>query len=133
MASHIKIVGVLHIVLGSLSILAGVIVLFIFGGLAGMAGMNLDADARAALPFLGGLGVIIAAVLFIVGIPGIIAGIGLVQFRPWGRILGIVISALDLLHVPFGTALGVYGLWALLSPEGERLFQNPPGQPMRAI
>lgn len=133
MATHVKVVGVLHIVLGSLCLLGGLIVLLVFGGLAGMAGASGDADAAVAVPVLGGLGVVIAIVLFILGIPGIIAGIGLVQFRPWGRIFGIVISALDLLNVPFGTALGVYGLVVLLSRESEQLFLNPPRQPARAV
>jgi hypothetical protein len=60
----------------------------------------------------------------LLSLPGLIAGIGLVKFRPWARILGIVISALDLLSVPFGTALGVYGLWVLLSTETEALFRQ---------
>jgi hypothetical protein len=34
----------------------------------------------------------------------------------------IVISALDLLSVPLGTALGIYGIWALTRPETEALF-----------
>jgi hypothetical protein len=28
--------------------------------------------------------------------------------------------------VPLGTALGIYSLWALLSVEGARLFDQPP-------
>jgi hypothetical protein len=37
--------------------------------------------------------------------------------------LTIVLSVLDLIHVPFGTALGIYGLWVLLSQGSERLFR----------
>ena len=58
-----------------------------------------------------------------VSLPGLIAGIGLLNFRSWARILAIVISVLDLIHVPFGTALGVYGLWVPLSQGSERLFR----------
>ena len=132
METHIKIVAILHIVLGSLSILAGVAVLGIFGGLAGIVSAAASHDAMTFAGLVGGIGGIIFIVLLVLGIPGVLAGIGMLQFRPWGRILGIVISALDLVHVPFGTALGIYGLWALLSPEGERLFLNPPNQPTGA-
>jgi hypothetical protein len=131
MADHIKIVAILHIVFGSLAVLGGLVVLAVFGGIATMIGASGSADAMPAVPIVGGIGGIIALVLFVLGVPGVIAGIGLLKFRPWARILGIIISALDLIHVPFGTALGVYGLWALLSREGEQLFQNPPGQPVR--
>jgi hypothetical protein len=126
MASHVKIVAILHIALGSLSILAGIAVLIAFGGIAGLISSSGDHDAVQAAPFVTGLGGLIFLGLAVLGVPGIIAGIGLLEFRSWGRILGIVISALDLIHFPFGTALGIYGLWALLSPEGEQLFRNPP-------
>ena len=55
-------------------------------------------------------------------LPGLVVGIGLLKLRPWARILGIVMSALDLTHIPFGTALGIYGLWVLFNRETERLF-----------
>ena len=49
----------------------------------------------------------------------------MLSFKPWARILGIVLSALHLLNVPFGTAVGIYGLWALLNRETEALFTRP--------
>ena len=133
MAQHIKIVAILHIIFSSMIILVGLIVLLIFGGLASMVGSAAQShDALIAVPIVGSIGGIICVVFLVLGLPGIIAGIGMLQFRPWGRILGIVISALDLIHIPFGTALGIYGLWALLSREGEMLFQYPP-QTQRAF
>jgi hypothetical protein len=33
--------------------------------------------------------------------------------KPWGRILAIVIAILALIHIPFGTAMGIYTLWVL--------------------
>jgi hypothetical protein len=56
------------------------------------------------------------------GAPGLIAGIGMWKYANWARILGIVLSALNLINVPFGTILGAYGLWVLLSKDTERLF-----------
>jgi len=134
MATHIKIVAILHIVLGGLTILAGIALLIVFGGLAGLVGGAARSDeALVAVPILGGIGGVICIVLFVLGVPGVVAGIGLLEFRQWGRILGIIVSALDLIHVPFGTALGIYGLWALLSREGELLFLNPPAGRMRPV
>ena len=37
----------------------------------------------------------------------------------------MVLSAIHLINIPFGTALGVYGLWALTNPETEQLFARP--------
>jgi len=41
--------------------------------------------------------------------------------------LTIVVSALHLFSIPFGTALGIYGLWVMLSDETIGLFA--PGPP----
>lgn len=124
MESHVKTLGVLHIVLGSLGMVAALCLLLIFGGIAGLVGAtDSTGDARIAVPILGGIGAFIFFVLLVLSLPGLIAGIGLLQFRPWARILTIVLSVLDLINVPFGTALGVYGLWVLLSQGSERLFR----------
>jgi len=37
-----------------------------------------------------------------------------------------VLSILDLVNIPFGTALGVYGLWVLFNTEGAQLFEQRP-------
>src|SRR5690349_23711183 len=131
MADHIRIVAILHIVLGSLSVLGGLTIFAVMGGLAAVIGVTGTADGLPAVPIVGGLGGLIFLALLVLGLPGIIAGAGLLKFRPWARILGIIISALDLIHFPFGTALGVYGLWALLSRDGEMMFRNPPVNPVR--
>lgn len=126
MRDHVRILGILNIVLSSLGLLAAVAVLVIFGGVAGFLGISgADRDQAAAVPILATIAVGIAIFLFALSLPGIIGGWGLLHFRPWARILMIVISVLNLLHVPFGTALGVYGLWVLLSDEGRRIFETP--------
>jgi hypothetical protein len=123
METHVKTLGILHIVFGGLGVLAAAGVLFLFGGLAGLIGVAGPMDeARAAAPILGGIGAVLFFVLLAFALPGLIAGIGLLQFRPWARILTIILSIFDLIHVPFGTALGIYGLWVMLSQGTERLF-----------
>jgi hypothetical protein len=60
--------------------------------------------------------------MLLTSIPGLVAGWGLLKFRPWARILGIVVSILGLLVIPIGTIIGIYGLWVLLNKDTERLF-----------
>jgi hypothetical protein len=83
-------------------------------------------DAAIALPIIGISGTALALFLLLVSAPGLIIGIGLLKFRPWSRILGIVLSAINLIHIPFGTVLGIYGLWVLLNRDSERIFSAPP-------
>jgi hypothetical protein len=123
METHVKVLGILHIVLGGLGVLAGLGLLALFGGIAGLVDATASSqDAQVAIPILNIIAWALFGFLFIISIPGIIAGMGLLQFQNWARILTIVLSALDLLNVPIGTALGVYGLWVLLSPGTEQLF-----------
>ncbi len=125
MAQHVKIIGILHIVFGGLAILGGVIALIVLGGIAGVVGSTAhSSDDYVAAPILGGIGGIVFIVCLILGLPGVIGGIGLIQFKPWARIVIIVLSVLDLFNIPFGTALGIYGLWALLNSETERMFSS---------
>ena len=125
MESHVKVLGILHLVFGGLGILVALAVLLLFGGLAGLlATVTNLGDSRVAVPILSGFAAFLFFVLMALSLPGVIAGIGLLQFRPWARILAIVLSVFDLIHVPFGTVLGVYGLWVLLSQGTESLFQS---------
>ncbi len=123
MADHVKILAVLNIVFGALGLLAAVVILLIFGGVAGIIEATAhDPDAMIAVPILGVLAAGLSVLLLVVSLPGIIAGIGLLKFQPWARMVAIVLSALNIMNFPIGTALGVYGLWVLLQPGTERLF-----------
>lgn len=125
METHVKVLAILHIVLGFLGALAALTVLLVFGGIAGIVGASGEPDAHIAVPILGIVGGAITVFILILSIPGIVAGFGLLSFCPWARILTIILSALNLLNVPIGTALGIYGLWVLLSNQTERLFVAP--------
>jgi hypothetical protein len=124
---HVRILAVLNIVLGSIALLIGACLLLFFGGLgvlARVAGHD-DPDAFVAIPLLGAVGGIIFVALLLFSAPQIIGGIGLLKGQPWARILMIVLSALGLMSIPIGTALGIYGLWVLLNEETARMFAAP--------
>lgn len=123
MQQHVKILAILNIVYGSLVALAGVVVMAVLGGVASFLHLSDDPDAAAGAGVLAIIGAIVPIVLIVLGAPSIIAGIGLLKYQGWARILTIVLSVLHLPGVPFGTALGVYGLWVLLKGETEILFR----------
>ena len=127
MQTHVKVVAVAFIVFGALGVLAGFVLMALFGGAAGIVGAAAESeDAAFALPIIGLTGGVLTAFLFAVSVPGLVTGWGLLSWRPWARILGIVLCAIQLIHIPLGTILGVYVLWVLLNGETERLFSNPP-------
>src|SRR5690606_29106650 len=92
-------------------------------GLAGsIVGMSGDPDAAIAMPIIGITGTALVVFLLLLSLPTIITGWGLLRRREWARIVGIVIAAILLFHFPFGTVIGVYGLWTLLNSETARLM-----------
>jgi len=118
MATHVKILGWLHLIFGALGVL---------GAFAVMGGIVLGSFFTGSLGAMIGLSMIgtFAAVIIIAyAIPGLLAGYGLLRFAPWARILTIVLALFELIRFPFGTCLGVYSLWVLLSADGAALFRG---------
>ena len=123
MNTHVKVLAVLYIALSALGLLFAVVIVIGVGGAAGIVGTAADAgDAAIAIPIMGMAGTIAVAFLLVTCLPGLITGLGLLSFKPWARILAIVLSAINLINIPIGTILGAYGLWVLLSKDTERLF-----------
>ena len=122
METHVKVLGALQIILGAFGVMAALLLFFVFGGLAGLVGATAEEGAEIAVPILALVGSFVVGFVLLLSVPGIIVGIGLLKFRPWARILGIILSILMLVHFPLGTVVSIYGLWVLLTGETEKLF-----------
>jgi hypothetical protein len=48
----------------------------------------------------------------------------LYEFKPWARILGLVVGFMALLRFPLGTALGAYTIWVLLPESSGREYER---------
>lgn len=55
-------------------------------------------------------------------------GVPLRRHVAWARLGALTLGSVDLLLLPFGTALGLYTLWVLLSEGAKSLFQPSPGE-----
>ena len=131
MDTHVKVLGVLFIALSALGVFAALALMAVFGLSAGIVGAAADgSDAAIALPIIGLTGTALVLFMLLISLPGLIAGWGLLKFRPWARIVAIVLCAINLINIPFGTIMGVYGLWVLLNNETERLFIPSTGPPV---
>ncbi len=60
--------------------------------------------------------------VMILGVPYVIVGVALIRLLPWARTLATIILTLGMVSFPLGTALGVYGLHLLTSPEVDEVF-----------
>lgn len=127
MSTHVKVLAVLFIALSALGVVAALFLMVAVGGAAGLVGATAEpSDAALALPIIGLTGTALVVLLLALSLPGLIAAFGLLKFRPWARILAIVLAILQLVNVPLGTILGIYALWVLLNQDTERLFAAGP-------
>jgi len=123
MQTHVRVLAIIHIVFGCIGVIGGIAAFLLFGGIAGLIGAaDPGGNSWLAIPILGSVGVFVLALAMLLSLPGIIAGAGLLNLRPWARTIMLILSGLHLLNFPFGTALGVYGFWVLLSPEVSNAF-----------
>jgi hypothetical protein len=116
MAQHVRILAWLFVVFGALMACIGVALAFI------IAGSGMISGDRTAMLVTGSVGTILMFVLFALAIPNFLAAWGLFRFRPWARVLAIILAVLHIFSFPLGTALAVYTLWVLLTPETQPLF-----------
>ena len=105
---HVQIVAALHLAFGLIGCAIALVVLVAVTG-----GGALSGDLEA-MRVTGKVGPAIASVIILFSLPGVIGGVAYFMGKSWARIFLIILSALDLLNLPLGTAMGVYGLWALL-------------------
>ena len=125
MQTHVKVLGVVYLAFGGLMLLGALFLLVMMGGVAGIVGASADPeDAAIAIPVLGFAGTALALFLGVFSLPSLATGYGLINYKEWARVLGIVLSAINLINIPLGTIVGAYGLWVLLNKETERLFSS---------
>ena len=74
---------------------------------------------------LGLVGTTVGLLMAALGLPGLLAGYGLLTRKPWARVLAIVVGILGLLNFPVGTAIGIYTLWVLTQPAATEYFAGP--------
>ncbi len=113
---HVPILGWIHIVSNIIFLLIGFFVFLLLAAIGVAAG-----DPEAA-PILLVVGTFVAGIFVVLGLPGIVAGWGLLRRKAWSRILALVVGILGLINFPFGTAIGIYTLWVLLQPEAPDYF-----------
>jgi len=82
------------------------------------------ADVAGAARLVGGM-ILPIFVALTLGIGPIIAARGIRSLKTWGRILGIIISAIGLLAFPLGTLVNIYILYILIAPKASMIFSAP--------
>lgn len=126
MKKHVDLVGVLYLLWGGMVLLLSLSLLSI--GFAATAIGAAESQAATSGKLAAGL---VAAGFFTLSAAGFVfggvhlwIGLRLRAFREWARAFAIVIAVVNLFLLPFGTALGIYSLWALLHAGSKPLFEH---------
>jgi hypothetical protein len=117
-AAHLRVLAVLWIARGVLHLIPG---LFLVSFSRWRFPAEMPADVQSFIhPLLGGIGW-----MFLFGsAASFVAAWGLLERASWARIFTIIVGAISLVDVPFGTALGIYSLWVLLPETSEAEYRQ---------
>jgi zinc-ribbon domain len=117
-AGHIRLLGILWVALSAFRLIPGLFLIAFFGhGGMGLLPPEVPFFVHGILQAVGTVLVIGAAV-------GLLTGTGLLQRQAWARVPAIVLAFINLVDMPFGTALGIYTLWVLLPAKSEEEYNQ---------
>jgi hypothetical protein len=119
MKTHLDVVGLIDLITGIFFTTMGVLVsLGVLLVAPWFNGASLWRPEDAFTVFAVVLGV--SGVFLVIGVPSLIAGVGLLKKKSWARIVTIMVAIMALTSFPFGTGAGVYTLWVLTRTESEQ-------------
>jgi hypothetical protein len=122
MQKHIDLVGLLYILAGLLTALSAGAV-FILG--LGALSLGWSDEPRLAASVTGVTFLVVAFLLSLFAALNAWVGRELRRRRlPGARLAGFALALLHLFVLPFGTALGIYGIWVLVQPETRAHFER---------
>lgn len=122
--NHVTFVSVLHIGFGVLGVLAAIIVFFVFNYLTGFITDMPDAE-DVPIEVFDWIKAFVITIVGFFGIIDIIAGALLLTYKNGARVFMLVVSAINCLNIPIGTAKGVYSIWVLMQKEVIEMFEEP--------
>jgi hypothetical protein len=125
MSSRVDLVGVLFIIWGLLTTLVGLSTLALGVGAVALMASGATTGGQFAAGITAAAFTTLALIAILWGLAHIIVGIPLRRRRHWSRVAAMVLGSVDLVLLPYGTALGGFALWVLLSEEGKKLFEIP--------
>ena len=127
MRLHLDVLGWLHIIWGAFGVLSGLALAVLAAGAA--SAFAEPAPTAASGHAVVWAFVIVGSVLGLAGLAMIAAGRGLLLRSATARGFTLALAIVNLLAVPFGTALGIYAFWALLNDDARLEFGRPTRTP----
>jgi hypothetical protein len=122
--AQVDLVGILFIIWGLLTALVGLSTLALGAGAVALIASS-SRSGHVAAGVTAAVFLVLAAMAIIWGAAHVAIGIPLRRRRPSARMFALVLGSVDLVLLLYGTALGCYALYVLLSEKGKALFHEP--------
>jgi hypothetical protein len=122
MKKHVTVVGAIQIGINILGLFISMGLYFLLSNI--MDVMPTNDMPTFVVDFLTYLFSILPVVMGLLSILGLVGSIALLSYKPWGRIMVIIVAALGCLNIPLGTLIGVYTIWVLMQDETLKLFEK---------
>ena len=117
LSEHLRLLAIFWFAISAFRMIPGLILITMFGFISRFFPPDVPEFVFWILEWIGFVFIGGAAI-------GLVAGWGILNRRPWARMLTVVLGCFSLLEVPFGTVLGIYTLWVLLPAGSEREFRG---------
>jgi hypothetical protein len=122
---HADFLALLYLGWGAIFALVGLAGLALMAGALAIArsdGTN-DTPAELAADVTAFTFGVLAVLALLWGVLHLWLGAALRRYRHWARLAGLGLAVINVVLFPFGTALGAYACWVLMTEEGRRLFE----------
>ncbi len=126
-AASVEFLGVLFILAGALTTLIGASTLAL--GIAAAAltrAVGRTANGQFAADLTAAAFGALAILALLWGLAHVVTGLRLRRYQHWSRMAALMLGCVDLVLLPFGTALGAYSLWTLLREDARQRFERVP-------
>ena len=127
MAFHVELAGILFVVWGVMVTLIGLSTLALGVAAIALAASASENGGQFAAGLMAAAFTTLALLAIVWGGAHIAVGFPLRRHRHWSRLAALMLGSVDLVLLPYGTAIGCYALWTLLHHEGRQIFDLPEG------
>lgn len=122
---HLDILGWIYIVHAGFLLVIAAVVFVAFAGAAFIEGIaEGDFGSMALATLIGG---IVGFCFALIAVPSFFAGLGLLNRKPWARVLALILGFFKSFDFPIGFAVAIYAYWVLLQTDADYVFKDRSG------
>jgi hypothetical protein len=124
MSMHVNVLGWIYIGSAGLMGILGLVIIFASQLITRLPIPWPPEVPPGIVPFIGSIVVFVGLMMIAFAAAIAAAGVGLLQYRNWGRLLAVIMAVFLVFKFPIGTAIAIYTFWVLFSEEGRNHYKT---------